>query len=70
MNDVFETATSLHFRLDSLRAEHRELDEAITRLGHAGSEDQLMLHRLRKRKLLLRDRIAIIEQVMGPDAQA
>lgn len=70
MNEQIETAMNLRFRLDSLRAEHRELDEAITRLCAADPSDQLIVQRLKKRKLVVKDRIAIIERSIGPEAQA
>jgi hypothetical protein len=54
-------------RLAYLRTEHRDLDAAIDALrGNAGS-DQLQLARLKKRKLRLRDEIAVLEDQMVPD---
>jgi len=70
MTNMFESAMNLHFRLDSLRAEHRELDEAITRLCAAESGDRLMVQRLKKRKLIIKDRIAIIERTIDPGTHA
>lgn len=54
-------------RLDALRQEHRDLDAAIDALGAAGASDQLRLARLKKRKLRLRDEIAILEDQLLPD---
>lgn len=54
-------------RLDNLRAEHRDLDSAIAALAESGRPDQLQLARLKKRKLRLRDEIAVIEDDMIPD---
>ena len=59
--------TELRARLDLLREEHRDLDEAIVALAHAGSADQLRLARLKKRKLRLRDEIAAVEDLLIPD---
>lgn len=53
--------------LDSLRTEHRDLDQAILDLHDAGSRDELLLRRLKKRKLVLRDRIATLERLLEPD---
>jgi hypothetical protein len=50
-----------------LRVEHRDLDDSITALREAGSVDQLQLARLKKRKLRLRDEIAMIEDELIPD---
>ena len=54
-------------RLATLRIEHRDLDAAIDALTGAGSTDQLQIARLKKRKLLLRDQIAAIEDYLTPD---
>ena len=54
-------------RLEALRTEHRDLDAALTALTAAGSTDQLQLARLKKRKLRLRDEIALIEDQAVPD---
>ncbi|PZQ61324.1 MAG: DUF465 domain-containing protein [Sphingomonas taxi] len=53
-------------RLNMLRIEHRELDAAIVALG-GGEADQLQLMRLKKRKLRLRDEIAVLEDQLIPD---
>jgi len=54
-------------RLAALRIEHRDLDAAIAALTAAGSGDQLQIARLKKRKLRLRDQIAIVEDYLTPD---
>jgi hypothetical protein len=54
-------------RLAYLRMEHRDLDMAIEALRSASSSDQLQLARLKKRKLRLRDEIAVIEDSLIPD---
>jgi hypothetical protein len=54
-------------RLEVLRIEHRDLDAAIDALTAAGSGDQLQIARLKKRKLRLKDQIALIEDYLIPD---
>ncbi|MEJ7926465.1 DUF465 domain-containing protein [Sphingobium sp. AN641] len=54
-------------RLELLRIEHRDLDTAIAALVEGGSGDQMQLARLKKRKLRLRDEIAILEDALVPD---
>lgn len=54
-------------RLQSLRLEHRDLDDAIAALVTAAQPDQLQVARLKKRKLRLRDEIAAIEDQLVPD---
>ena len=50
----------LRRQLEELRIEHRELDFEIQRLTMLGSFDQIHLQRLKKRKLLLKDQIAVL----------
>ncbi|SIO16146.1 hypothetical protein SAMN02745824_3182 [Parasphingorhabdus marina DSM 22363] len=57
----------LRQRLELLREEHRDLDEAVTALRDSGSQDQLRIARLKKRKLQLRDRMIMIENQLIPD---
>jgi len=57
----------LKARLDTLRTEHRDLDAAIAALVDAGSTDQMQLARLKKRKLRLRDEMALVEDRLVPD---
>lgn len=57
----------LRKRLELLRSEHRDLDAAITALTKSGSQDQLQIARLKKRKLRLKDQIAIFEDQLLPD---
>lgn len=56
--------------LQELRAEHRDLDEAIARIDAETPADELLLRRLKKRKLHLKDRIAQIERMLEPDIRA
>ena len=54
-------------RLEMLRIEHRDLDAAIDALSSAVMVDQLQVARLKKRKLRLRDQIAMLEDYLIPD---
>lgn len=61
---------TLVLKLMELKVEHRDLDEVINRLMQAGPVDQLMVSRLKKRKLQLKDIIAKIESRLIPDLEA
>jgi hypothetical protein len=61
------TEQELKKLLASLRTEHRDLDAAIDALSGAGSTDQLQIARLKKRKLRLKDQIAMVEDQLLPD---
>ena len=56
-------------RLHELRSEHRDLDTVIGRLAPQPL-DQLQIQRLKKRKLLLKDEIALLESRLIPDSIA
>jgi hypothetical protein len=62
-----KTDDVLRVELEVFRRQHRDLDEAITALQEKGTGDQLTLRRLKKRKLLLKDMIALIEDRLTPD---
>ena len=53
--------------LAALRIEHRKLDAEINYLSDTGTGDQVMMMRLKKRKLRLRDEIQVIEDAIIPD---
>ncbi|WP_068087292.1 YdcH family protein [Novosphingobium rosa] len=61
------TEEELRKRLEMLRIEHRDMDAAIDALSGAGSQDQLQIARLKKRKLRLKDQISQIEDYLIPD---
>ena len=58
---------SLLRKLHGLRSEHRDLDTVIARLADQGASDQLHLQRLKKRKLMLKDQIILLESKLLPD---
>ncbi len=53
--------------LARLRQEHRDLDSAIAALDTMSAGDRLQLQRLKKRKLILRDKIIDLEDQINPD---
>ncbi len=57
----------LQARLHILTQEHRDLDAAIDALRGLPGHDQIQLARLKKRKLRLRDEIAVIHDWLVPD---
>jgi hypothetical protein len=57
----------LRIKLEVLRREHRDLDEAIQAVEASVNPDQLMLRRLKKQKLSLKDQIVKIEDELIPD---
>lgn len=54
-------------RLVQLSQDHADLSAAIDALLAAGSSDQMQLARLKKRKLRLKDEIAVIQDRLVPD---
>ena len=57
----------LRDELVNLRAEHRQLDSEIVALENNPMADQLLVKRLKKKKLILKDRITSIEDRLLPD---
>jgi hypothetical protein len=58
---------ALKARIEVLKSEHRDLDEAIARLSDQVPFNNLNLQRLKKRKLALKDRILKLESDLLPD---
>ena len=54
-------------RIIALQQEHRDLDDAIAALVDKGVYDQLLLQRMKKRKLALRALIGRLEALLVPD---
>ena len=68
---MIETKSFKHAeRLKKLRVEHRDLDQVINRLVDDPYVDQIMLKRLKKRKLMLKDMITQLESARIPDLNA
>ena len=57
-------------RLIELRMEHADLDALIDRVVDQVPVDELMLRRLKKRRLALRDEIARLELALDPKEPA
>ena len=57
----------LREQLARLRAEHRDLDAEIVAQEESATADQLHIKRLKKRKLVLKDRITSLEDQLLPD---
>ncbi len=61
---------SLSRRLIELRIEHADLDSLIDGASFDNAVDELSLQRMKKRRLLLRDRIAQLEARLEPPEPA
>ncbi|WP_298819851.1 DUF465 domain-containing protein [uncultured Roseibium sp.] len=58
---------ALRLELAQLRQEHRDLDVAVEALGATSNHDALQLQRLKKKKLMIKDRISALEDQLFPD---
>ena len=65
--DESEEDKAVRMKLGLLRQEHRDLDSAIQALSDASARDQLLLARLKKKKLALKDQILQLENQLIPD---
>jgi hypothetical protein len=67
-NDLsLKTEEVLQIELEVLKQEHRDLDQAVIALEERSIRDQLTIQRLKKKKLALKDKIAVIEDRLTPD---
>jgi hypothetical protein len=57
----------VRMELSRLRQEHRDLDAAIGAMVALGTADSIQIQRLKKRKLVLKDRISFLEDQILPD---
>ena len=62
-----EEERDLREQLARLQQEHRDLDAAIAALQASPSSDLIQVQRLKKRKLVLRDKIRAVEDQLTPD---
>lgn len=58
---------AIRAKLTALESEHRDLDDVIARLSETAPFDQLQIQRLKKRKLMLKDQISRLEDLLLPD---
>jgi hypothetical protein len=61
---------SLERQLIELRIEHGDLDAMLDRASSESPMDELLLRRLKKKRLGLRDKIVRIERILTPDQPA
>ena len=66
MND----GTKLLEKLNEYEQEHSDLDQILIQLQEKHTVDFLQIQRLKKRKLILKDRIANIKNELEPDSIA
>lgn len=62
-----EQEAKLGLELATKRQEHSDLDAAIHALVETGTTDRMLLQRLKKRKLSIKDRIVELENILLPD---
>jgi hypothetical protein len=67
LESVESSEVELAAELARLREDHRDLDDAIEALERIANRDLLQIQRLKKRKLVLRDRISHLEDQLTPD---
>ena len=67
---VTEETKSIQRRILELQTEHRDLDEVVNTLSNRIDVDQLLLRRMKKRKLQLKDQIARLKSQLIPDLDA
>jgi hypothetical protein len=68
-DDIFDPNADARLRelLAQLSDEHRDIDEAISRLLASATGDELLVRRMKKHKLALKDRIVALKRQLEPD---
>jgi len=61
------TEEALLARLKDLRQDHADLDAAIQALTATPIPDLIVIGRLKRKKLALKDEVARVEDVLNPD---
>ena len=67
---VSEEIKSIQRLILELQTEHRDLDEVVNTLSNRADVDQLLLRRMKRRKLQLKDQIARWKSQLIPDLDA
>lgn len=57
----------IHDRIAELMLEHSDLQESIVAIMEVPAFDQLLVQRLKKRKLAIKDQIRLFEDLLIPD---
>ena len=65
-----EEITATRATLAEMDLEHRDLDLVIDHLLLSPPPDELLVRRLKKRKLVLKDRISQLQSTLEPDVLA
>ena len=69
-NTVSDKNQEIKQQLLEVQSEHRDLDDVIKRLSQEPYNNQLQMRRLKKRKLILKDRIEKLNSLLIPDLNA
>lgn len=64
---MMDDKEAIRKRLEEVKLEHRDLDDAIARVAENPPFDQLKIQRLKKRKLALKDEISRLQDQLLPD---
>ena len=67
---TLESGEEIKRRISERNLEHRDLDRAIEALEQNPLHDELQLKRLKKRKLMLKDQIFMLQRQLVPDIPA
>ena len=68
--DIELDEETIREKIAQFKIEHRDLDDAISRLSEGPYVNQIQIRRLKKRKLQLKDAIAKLESKLIPDLNA
>lgn len=66
-DDASQSEEALRARLAELRQDHADLDAAVQAVALSPLPDMLLIGRLKRKKLAMKDEIARLEDLLTPD---
>ncbi len=70
LDDFLDDRTQNQVAIEGLKAKHRSLELEVVQLEAAALPDRLSLQRIKKQKLVIKDRLSYLEDKLTPDITA
>lgn len=70
LDDFLDDRTQIQVAIEGLKAKHRSLELEVVQLEAAALPDRLSLQRIKKQKLVIKDRLSYLEDKLTPDITA
>lgn len=67
IDDFLDERTQIQTEIEHLKAKHRELELEVQAIEATTSPDRLALQRIKKQKLIIKDRLSYLDDKLTPD---